>query len=450
MEMRGMAVILAGSVLALGGCGSEPSTQESPAHAVGQSTLKTYADLKEMGFELWSSKTCVELMEVSEAHDWDGDARLRLHLMAANCALPTDDVTEADARAALGDDNLAIIGEGDVVTVFQRTIEGEAFFCCSLQGLDKRAVIGETVWVARQRLRGMDEATLHLSATMKNVDPDGYDIQPSGLEGEAEWRGPNALTGVEPVAYEDLEGSHSEHEVFSPQLNETRRISVFAPAGLRPDSPVIIAADGSTLEGIVERLIKDGEIRPVLMIGVHSGQDGIVEDRSEIGDTHALRAYDYFPPEVWEDDDGSKAGTRFDDHLSFVTDTLLKWASETYGMEIARERTVVMGWSNGGSFALNAGLLKNTVFGHAWPMSVGRGRLESDQTPVQAGPRARFRLSAGHYEPGFMYGTRISADVLSELGYDIDTRWYAEGHGINQWEARFVDNLKAVFPAHSE
>ena len=87
MEMRGMAVILAGSVLALGGCGSEPSTQESPAHAVGQSTLKTYADLKEMGFELWRSKTCAELMEVSEAHDWDGDARLRLHLMAANLSL---------------------------------------------------------------------------------------------------------------------------------------------------------------------------------------------------------------------------------------------------------------------------------------------------------------------------------------------------------------------------
>ena len=444
-----MAVVLTGIILALGGCDTQSSRQESPPLAARQSILNTNDDLKEMGLHLGSSTTCSVIMEAREAHEWDADARLRLHLMAANCALPTDDVTEVAARAVLGDNNVAIVGERDVLTIFQRTKGGVPFFCCSLQDLPYRAVVDDTIWVARQRLRGLDEARLQLSATLTNNDPDGYDIQPSGLEGEAAWRGPNAPEEVEPVADEDLLGGYSEHEIFSPQLNETRRISVFAPAGLKPDSPVIIAADGATLEGIVARLIKDGEVQPVLMIGVRSGQDGIVEDRSEIGDTHALRSYDYFPPEVWQDKEGSNAGTRFDDHLSFVIDTLLPWAGEAHGLEIARERTVVMGWSNGGSFALHTGLRRGDIFGHAWPMSVGLGSLE-DLIEAPLGSKSYFRFSAGHYEPGFMRGTLVSAQMLTKLGYEVDTRWYAEGHGSLQWHHRFAENLRTVFPVEVE
>lgn len=429
----------------LAACGSEPVAPVADPEPIDVE-LRTKTELEVLGLHLRGANACSAVEAELQQSDWDEDARLRLDLMLANCGLPLDDITAADAEAALGDENIAIIAEGDALTIYQRTKGNEAFFCCSLQGLPSRAVIGDTVWVARQRLRSLDEATITMSADLMNVDPEGYDIKPSGLEGEAVWRGANVLELLEPIEDGLLQGTVTEHEIYSPQLEETRRILVYTPPGIGLETPVIIVADGSTFSGEVERLIRDGEIDPVLVVGIRSGQDGIVEDRSAIGDTNDLRSYDYIPGELWAERGVEAGAVRFDQHLAFVTETMLEWVGEEFGVEVTRERTVVAGWSNGGSFALNAAFRRNEVFGHAWPMSVGLGSMNEPQEPP-AGPRALFRFSAGHYEPGFMLGTRASLNSLSALGYETDAKWYAEGHGFNQWHARFVENLQAVFPA---
>lgn len=440
-----LPLFLASMAIVSTACGPQTVASTETVLETG-SSLRTKADLKALGLDINHANSCAQLDTVASEVDWNEDALLLLDLMAANCSVPTEDITPADALAALGENNVAMSAEGNVLTLFQRTKGNPPLFCCSLQDLPNRAVIDDTVWVARQRLRDLDGATINMTATLTNLDPEGYDMQSSGLEGTASWIGPNAIKTIDPIPDDELLGAVTEHEVYSPQLQETRRISVYTPPNASPDLPIIIVADGDTLAGTVERLMRGGEIRPVLVVGIASGQDGIVEDRSAIGDNNELRSYDYIPGEVYAKRENAKAGTRFDDHLRFVSETLLDWVASEFGVRVARERTVVAGWSNGGSFALNAGFRRNDVFGHAWPMSVGLGSMNEAQD-VPPGAKARFRFSAGHYEPGFMRGTRVSAGVLAELGYETETKWYAEGHGSGQWNARFADNLRFVFPA---
>ena len=125
---------------------------------------------------------------------------------------------------------------------------------------------------------------------------------------------------------------------------------------------------------------------------------------------------------------------------------MLPWVRDEFSATADPDMTVVTGWSNGGVFAFNSGLRRGDIFGHAWPMSLGIGGLIK-RPEAMPQPWAVFRLSAGHYETGFMRATYEKAQFLKEGGYEVDTHWYSAGHAVDQWEARFLENLRAVFPA---
>ncbi len=354
-----------------------------------------------------------------------------LGLLENACALPTDDITLADAETALASKSLALTTEGDTLTLFQIAEGREPSICCSLQDADWRDLGDGRTYVARFHLKDLQSAMLKL--TEKPLD------QPLDDDDFIIWRGPDAPAALS--LKPELDGTLSDHTLYSAELGETRKLVVYKPP-LRGESalPALYLADGESLPylaRLIEPLIDSGDIAPLLIVGMPSGQEGIVEDRSELGSD--IRGLDYLPMDF-----PGEPPSRFEPHLSYMTDTLVPWVEETFGAVPDRQMRVVTGKSNGGGFSLNTGYRRPDIFGHAWPMSIGSAAIGTAALPE--GEPARFRLSAGHYEPYFMRTTQLSAQALSEAGYSVDTHWYADGHMSDQWDHRLLENLKAVFP----
>ena len=354
-----------------------------------------------------------------------------LDLLANACALPTDDLTLAEAEATLAGKPLALTAEGDTLTLFQIAEGREPSICCSLQRANWHDLGDGRIFATRFHLKDLQSGMLKLTE------------KPRGQEWMEDdfilWRGPDAPG--EPILKPDLEGTLSDHTLYSPELGETRKLIIYQPhQGGRGRLPTLYLTDGDGLHflaRIIEPLIDAGEIAPLLIVGMPSGQEGIVEDRSDLGQD--IRSLDYLPVDL-----PGHAPSRFEPYLAFVADTLAPWVEETFPAAPDRQMRAVSGSSNGGGFSLNAGYRRPDVFGHAWPMSIGIGGIQTAALPE--GEPARFRLSAGYYEPYFLRATRVSAQALRAAGYSVDTHWHAAGHMTDQWNHRLLENLKAVFP----
>ncbi len=354
-----------------------------------------------------------------------------LDLLENACALPTEDLSLADAEAILADKQFALVTEGETLTLFQ-IAEGRApSICCSLQDASWRDLGDGRTYVARLHLKNLQTGMLKLTEI-----PIGQPV----TEGDfINWRGPGAPP--EPFLKPDLDGTLSDLTLYSPELGETRKLAIYEPPN-RGDAllPALYQADGDAvpqLARIIEPLILSGEIAPILIVGMRSGQDGIVEDRSELG--WDIRGRDYNPIDF-----PGEPPSRFEPHLAYVTDTLVPWVDSQFNTAPEPEMRAISGYSNGGVFTLNAGYRSQDVFGHVWPMSLGIAELETAVIPEV--PPAQFRLSAGYYEPHFIRATQVSAQTLRDAGYSVDTHWYADGHMSDQWDHRLLQNLKAVFP----
>lgn len=380
-----------------------------------------------------SSAACAAISPCNEvdamlAGDIPEETRTRLEDEQRICALSVDDITPAGALTLLKGDDLAVKREGDAFTVVARSTPDKTHLCCTFQTEMSR--IGETDrYAARFRAARLDEAMIML------FPPAGFgkpNMKPM------EWRGPNAQ--IDPLPAEELSGEIIEKEVKSEALRETRRIQIYLPADYKRASGlrVLLVADGLGKEPyIVEKGISEGRYPPFVMIGLPSGQDGIVEDRSALG-IGDLRAADYLPG-------ADENHERFDRHLTFVLDELLPALRKEYDLPAGPDATVVAGKSNGAVFALFAALRRPDEIGAALVLSQGVIPAE----PGPESPRARFFFSAGLYEHGFLRTTRKSAEILSAAGYDASFTEYVAGHAPDQWDVALIDGLKALFAAEA-
>lgn len=354
-------------------------------------------------------KDCAEL----EAEHPPGEA-------AAMCRLPVEDISEEAAAAHLGAGDFTVLAEESlgVLTILQRAPGEAQNLCCSLRAPLQR-IGASDLWAARFRLERLPEAML-LFAT-----PSG-DFVP--------WRGSRAPAPL--PENETLLGKLEERELPSTALGETRRFTVYTPPGFDPKHrrPVIIVADGFNPKPL-DALMAAGRIAPVIMVALYSGQNGIKERRSDLrGD---IRGLDYLP-------DFGGAENRFDAHLRFVADELLPWLQRDYGASAAPGDIAVAGFSNGAVFALHAALRRPDRFGHAFVMSPGWPRRPAEP---REGPRARFLLSGGLYEPLFRRSARTSYEILRAAGYEVGWTELAAGHMLDQENHVLARRLQETFPA---
>jgi enterochelin esterase-like enzyme len=369
-------------------------------------------------------------------------ARLYLETQRAVCNLPTTDVSVAQAQQKLSSKDIAFDAQGDVFTLYQRgpldnpditRMMGKRpgpEMCCTLQDGIWRQFDGTDLWVARYRLADLQAGMIYQSTSR---------TEESNVKNAIEWRGPFAPTIL--PKNEELAGKVEDFTLASPQLKEVRRFSIYAPPNVATLSnlPVIVMADGGGYANLADGLIKAGKIRPVIIVGMDSGNESIVGPPRPFP-SYITRVQDYTPDEP---------NSTFTPHLNFIVDTIRPWLQARYPVSAAREDWVATGRSQGGAFAVNTGLYRPDIFGHAWPMSVAGGTV--DISPLRrTSQRAKFRISAGHYEPAFMSNSRQAVEDLKSNGVDAQGRWFAAGHANDQWEIALADNLVSTFPKRQQ
>jgi enterochelin esterase-like enzyme len=359
------------------------------------------------------------------------------------CALPTDDVTLQHAQQALFNKDIAFHVDGDVLTWLQRGPGemGDARFrqlpvlqpntCCTIQSARWRTFEGSDLWVTRIHLTELQSAMIE---------------QRSASGQEAVWRGPSAP--LLPIQKRGVAGQISVLNLKSSDLGEVRRLRIYTPASIQLNAklPVIILADGAvrSYAPYIEALIDADMIMPVIVVGLLSGEGSIIGTPrvSNGGPLSTVRAQDCIPEPI----KGEVSNPWFDRHMNFVTKTVIPYVKANYPASHDRNDWVVTGYSNGGVFAAEAGTRHPEIFGHAWPMSAGMPTLDFSALG-QARQKAKFRVSAGYYEPGFLKTTQDMGSGLLNQGYNVTSRWFASGHSSDQWDVAFMDNLRAVFGA---
>ncbi len=349
-----------------------------------------------------------------------------------SCRESVDDIDEAAARAALAERDLAILREGDRFTVFARTMQPETRLCCSLQGPMTR--IGETdLFVVRYRLADLDRAILSFIPPAWLADGRNFP-----WEEIPRWRGPDAPPM--PGEVEQLRGERFESTLWSEHLQETRRIYIYLPPGHDRSQtyPALFMADGSsgiTQALMVERMIDDGLIPPIVLVGAGSGAEAIVEDRSSLGIAD-FRSADYLPG-------FTGGGDRFEQHLRFFSEELVAYAEREFGVTADPHRRAVTGFSNGGSFAVFAALRRPDVFGASIPLSPSWRRLTEEDFAQPA--RARFFMSAGLYELTRQRRASAYAEALRARGYEVALEIPAAGHFRDQEDLMLERFLPMAF-----
>lgn len=348
------------------------------------------------------------------------------------CLEDVSTITEADARAALGEREFVYERDGNRLTVYTRTETEGPIVCCSLQAPMTR--IGDSnLYVTHFRLERLDEASLmFMSPSLLSAGRfDASLVQ--------RFIGPSAP--AQPPVVEALRGQILQRTLWSEHLRETRRLYIYLP----PDYdrarryPVLFIADGSSVEGyapIIERLIDDRRIAPIIVVGSESGQEGIVEDRADLG-IEDIRSADYLPryPE---------GGARFEQHLRFFSEELIAYAAREFNTSSNRHERAVAGFSNGATFSLYAALRRPDVFGASLSISPGWEWLT--ETDLVRRPRSRFFITGGLYEIRRSSRATQYAEVLRSHGYDAALDTPVTGHDFFQEGMALMLYLPAIFP----
>lgn len=369
-----------------------------------------------------------ELLEWITSHETalPAPARQAAALNLATCRLPSAGLTADAARAMLDGKTFAVeVAEG-VLTVVTRSTASDVRICCSIQGEMER--IGDSeFWVQRRRLPDADRGMLSFMSFGSNPEP------------PIRWRGPLAPEAP-PLAAWPLRGQRLERQIASEALGETRKLSIYLPPEWSPDRtwPVVYLTDGAALvfSHVLEPMIAEGTIPPLVLVSALPAPFGVVGEAPPLPmDLRSAEYINRFP--------GGAGQDRFDRHMSFFAEELTDYARKEFAVSSEPEDVAVAGYSNGGVFALWAGLQHPETFGGVIAMSPGMVFIEP--TDLAAEVRARFQVSGGLYEPTFAKTARTTEATLREAGFDVMARYPAAGHAQDQWEYVFSEAIKGIF-----
>lgn len=301
--------------------------------------------------------------------------------------------------------------DGDVLHLVIESNAAEVYVCCAIS-LPMQRMDDSKLWALGLRVRELDRAVI--SYHFRQIGTDGREeVSPIEV-----FRGRDAPETS--TAATRLRGEIRRYTIASAALDEARRITVYLPPSARPRAsmPVIYAADGQSIDRLalfLEPLIERGSIQPVLLVGA---------------DSTARRAEEYLLNE---------RSHIFLAHERFFVEEVADWAERELGAASDADRRAVLGFSNGGAFAIAMGYRHPERFKHVIAFSVGVPFAPPE------GELPAFYLLAGTLEDGFYNTTSTLARALQAAGADTVFRERVSGHDDFVWAEELPAAVRWAF-----
>lgn len=303
--------------------------------------------------------------------------------------------------------------------------EDDQFYVLARRNVDGVRISG-AVNLPMARLPGTDIWTLTLKAPRLEegmIDMLVLPLPPGADPELLQWRGSKAPPKA-PI-HRHLSGRLLRDEIDSRAMGEKRGLTVYLPPGFSTSRryPVAYFADGGSLNywaRVVEPLIASGKVRPVVLVGLNSGDS-------------ETRSRDYLPG--WK---GSEVG--FEKHERFLLTEVMPRAEALYGASTRREDRLLTGKSNGAAWAVATALRNPELFGAAAGVSLGWPPAR----PVGGPFRPRLFLATGLLED-FLTPTRAFATQAQTSGHEVVLVTPVSGHGQMIQDAYLDDVLLWAF-----
>ena len=227
-------------------------------------------------------------------------------------------------------------------------------------------------------------------------------------------------------------GTLTPHTLESEALGQTRTFFVYQPAEPPASGryPTLYVNDGSDYLSVVQApslldwLIATGEIEPVVVVFVPP----------------IARTAEYDQNEAY---------------AIFMAQELVPFIQQTYGTELAPERTAVLGVGLGGLQAVQTAVQFPETLGLVAAHSADLARNDEVLTRrlrLQATLPLRFHLVVGQFETDVdgrdvLLANQRFASLLAEKGYVHTYHELPQGASWGLWEAQFGQALRLFFPA---
>lgn len=321
------------------------------------------------------------------------------------------DWTEAEAAAMLGDKNVAAFAEDDTLTIVTRRADGPISLCCAIVAPLDRIGSGD-LWALSLKVWKLNRAVLDIQ-----LMPPRPQLDLSAFFGR---------DAASPVTVPLLAGSIVHETLQSKALNEVRVVHVYLPPAYDRTVryPVVYLADGDVVAAYapaIESLIITHRIRPLIVVGLGAGQG-------------SERAREYRLGE---------SAPRYAEHDSFVFGEVVPFIETKYAASPRREDRMLAGFSDGGAWALSAGVRHADRIGAVAALSFGWGPAAQ---LVDIPNRPRLFFAAGTLEPDFHRLTERTARRAQASGGDVVFEDYTAGHTLLAFRSTLLDSLVWAFP----
>lgn len=330
----------------------------------------------------------------------------------AGCrGVPDFDIVEANKR--LETHNFTYWVEGSILRMAARTTAAiSPRMCCTFQDYMKPLGVrnGESFWGAEYTLPHLDESILSLSLA------DGTPWSAAN-----QYRGPSAP--IDPGTVTTLKGRLETIEINSANLGETRKVTIYTPVAPSPTGgyPVVYIADGMSLASFaprVEKMIDDGKISPVLLVGMWASN-------RQPDATHRFdgRSNEYIPDPHFDP-------TSFAHHEEFVLKEVMPLAESKYHASSYRDRRLTYGYSNGASWAIAFSTRHSDLFDQGSGMAAGTDAGSISFTDIPK--RFQLFVGAGEYDL-LRYSTLSICDKTLNNGIKCTYVSLYTGHDFAMW-----------------
>lgn len=243
-------------------------------------------------------------------------------------------------------------------------------------------------------------------------------------------------------------------KMWSRALGEEREVCIYLPEKFDPQQiyPVVYATDGQLLVSerydlLLDRLIGDGTIPPVVVIGAYSNET-ILQNGME------LRYYEYIADAGYETDDSAdpeqdadpRIAGRFLRHREFFTGELRDSILSRYAIRPDPGKTLFYGCSNGGDYGMTRYMTdpEGLFTDYICLSPVG---TEADGI-APAATDASLYVAYGDQEAAMpVLGDNLRAlhQRLDAIGDDaVTVRVFEGGHNRGCWKKEFAAALATV------